>query len=92
MRVPLNSWFIRENAIEMDDWGVPLFQETLKYVQIVLWRLKRFKTLKIDQDQSQIYDYIAHAPILQGLGLMSLSRGFVSHHQTSQICWKFYLR
>ena len=25
--VPLNGWFIRDNSIEMDDFGVPLFQE-----------------------------------------------------------------
>ena len=47
--VLLNSWFIRENAIEMDDWGVPLFQETLIYNNvlqpkadppIILWCLR----------------------------------------------------
>ena len=36
MGVPLNSWFIRENAIEMDDWGVPLFQETLIHIYIYI--------------------------------------------------------
>ena len=28
MRVPQNGWFIREDPINMDDLGVPLFQET----------------------------------------------------------------
>ena len=28
MGVPQNGWFRRDTSIEMDDFGVPLFQET----------------------------------------------------------------
>ena len=28
MGVPLHGLFLMENPIKMDDWGVPLFQET----------------------------------------------------------------
>ena len=31
---PQNGEFIREHAIKMDDWGVPLYQETPMYIAI----------------------------------------------------------
>ena len=31
----LNGWFVRENPIEVYDLGLPLFQETPKWIQMV---------------------------------------------------------
>ena len=36
MVVPKNGWFIMENPIKMDDWGVPPFNETLISFLILL--------------------------------------------------------
>ena len=35
MGISKNGWFVRENAIKMDDLGVPLFQETTIYILII---------------------------------------------------------
>ena len=43
-RVPENGWFIMENTINMDDLGVPLFQETHKCGELLgmLWNLQLY--------------------------------------------------
>ena len=32
MGVPQNGWFVRENAIKVDDLEIPPFVETCKYI------------------------------------------------------------
>ena len=37
MRIPQNRWFIMDNPIKIDIWGVPLFSETLIYIYIYIY-------------------------------------------------------